>query len=484
MADKLTQNDKYRAQLKKVEAWADGQSPDLLADIRFGIVDGTIKPFQSSGKLYLDSAGALTTTPTAHPVRITQGGVRTYKTPAEALRFIGAEPDRSWSGQAVTSAFAPVAQRQIESIDQYGANSPNISTFADVATDVVRDAARTALPMAVSFSRRNPLAKAGMAAAANLAGNLGPSATSVMRDEDYNAYDVPTAARDAAFTAGLTLAGDRLNKTFNPIEKEIRASLKLGPKEEIGADYVKAVKDRLKGKVEDALISKNDWIEWPYRKFTEKYSEAEGRIRRPAEPMTKGKIVKRDGKHKFTDEEGLDWYARNAGIKPGTPEYIALKQQNIGRRASTFLDKAWNDPGSDYGVTFFPTGDVRKTPRTLYSKDPAKRGASLVAKFHEIPLSGDNLDDNFAAELLRDQSELLDPKLNEKYQQALAVSRERRRKARSKGNTAVVSPKTWDSMNKFIPKVARGVSHTLPAIGSLFGPVIDMLKFKSDEAKQ
>lgn len=480
----MTDKPNYRAQLKAIEAWADGQPPDLLADIRFGVVDDTLKPFQSSGKLYLDTWGKLTTTPTSHPVRITQGGVRTYKTPVEALRFIGAEPDRSWSGQAVTSAFAPVAQRQIKSIDQYGANSPNISKFADVATDVVRDVGRTALPAVAALSRRNPLAKVGMAAAANAAGNLGPSATSVIRDEDYHAYDVPTAARDAAFTAGFTLAGDRLNKAFNPIEKEIRASLKLGPKEEIGADYVKAVKDRLKGRVEDALISKNDWIEWPYKKFTEKHSEAEGRIRRPAEPMTKGKIVKRDGKHKFTDEEGLDWYARNAGIKPGTPEYIALQQQNIGRRASTFLDKAWNDPGSDYGVTFFSTGDVRKTPRTLYSKDPAKRGASLVAKFHEIPLSGDNLDDNFAAELLRNQSELLDPKLNDEYQRALAVSRERRRKARSKGNTAVVSSNTWDRMNKLIPKTARGISYILPAVGSLVGPVIDMFNFKSDEAKQ
>lgn len=441
-----------------------------------------------------------------------------YKTPTEAIRFEAREPFRSAFGNFATSAFAPTAQRQIESIDSYGSNPDNptgsIPNMAlDIGGDAVQGVGRLA-PIATRWMKRGPIAKGLLGAAMSGGSRAAHSALSEGRDESYNGADAVGIAINAAGGAATGLSGALVHgetpevreapkNTLKDVSDQMRKTLGLQADYPIATSDAVAVRDALRSKDNGRLWTAKRWIQEPYLSFTKEHGNEPVKFDQLQIPRSAklGRPLARSG---ADGGYTLDDWA--TVLKPllGDDLFNSLYGSGAMQAAIPKLNQAYIGPHSELGRTWFGVSpksksatahEAEEVPFLLYPEENNKKANSLVARKHRYSTFSDDPIERVVGYIDQNLAHLEDPALDAQYQARLKQAADRRAAAKptaGNSNGLLITIPKWESMNKegkviakakpASGKAARVASGALQGIFTLAQPLLDWYRLNSAEA--
>lgn len=441
-----------------------------------------------------------------------------YKTPTEAIRFEDREPFRTAFGNFGTSALAPTAQRQFESIDPYGSNPDNPTgsignKVLDIGGDATQAIGRVA-PIALRYSKRGALAKGLLGAGMSGGGRAVHSALSDIRDESYNGADAMGIGINAAGGALTGLAGalvhdevpevrEKPKNSIKDIGNEMRKSLGLQADYPIAESDAVAVRDALQSKDNGRMWTAKRWIQEPYLSFTREHGNEPVKFDRMPIPRINGtgRARARSGKD---GGYSLDEWSPVLKQVLGDDLFNDLYGSEAIQEAIPTLNRAYIDPHSELGRTWFGVSPKSKSaaahkaeevPFLLYPDDSHKKSNSLVARKHRYSTFSDDPTERVVGYIDQQLAHLEDPKLDAEYKNRLSQSAERRAAAKptaGNSNALLITGPKWDSMQKEgkVIKKAKPASGKAAKIGSavlqaaftLAQPVLDWFRLNKAEA--
>lgn len=509
-----------RTKLDKLARFVQLQSPDVMKHVRwvFDPKRGTFKAI-TNAPLTKDASGKLRVI-AGQDGPIQQFGsyepsvfINSYTTPTEAVRFSGAEePGRTAVGNALSSHFAPVSQRQLKSVDAYGAD-PNsgVSGAGDVIQDATRDIGRYVAPFLVRHAIPNSSrSKIGRALTAGkkgiLAGGIAGLASGLhtgisgWRDEDYNAQDLGDALSQGAITAAAVGAGDLIDPfqtKKSKVADAMRNSMGMSLNTKIPSRDVRLLIDAMERGGEQ-IPTKAEYWQRPYLDFTKKFGEQSGHIERlPAIiSETKGRPLSRLGTDGIYTERDIMNHYKTRGF---TDEQI-LQMKKSGRisRMTKFINEHYFNPEDQiindlFGTSKHASLETRKaaqTPIKLYPKDKAAAQNSFVTRAHNWSVLDDDPITRELGETLREQYHLDSPVLDLDYRKALAEANERREtmgKTARRSKAQILTPGGYEKVTakKSLPRKARaGAVNLLIGAATNWPVVSDLINYwNKDDAK-
>lgn len=400
-----------------------------------------------------------------------------YKTPTEAVRFEGTEPYRTGVGNAFTSVFTPVSQRQFPSIDAYGSDSRSptggiLEKVKDIALDAER-AIGKAIPTALTFmkkpSRMGVLKKAALSGAAG-AGTEGlHSAAASLRGEDYNGSEAGQAAIQGLTNAASGGLGgfvtrsqpeyqDPPKNSLKDIEAEAKRSLNLPNDYVMTAADVKAIQAALESADEGSVMTKSGWVQKPYRDFTAKHPDEKVNFKQMPIPRSGrlGRALKADrSEGSYTLE---DWN-KNLGDVLDKEQLKSIYASDALKTAVPTLNNAYFDRNSQTGRLWFGVPKSRQAgaesgiPQRqllLYPDDPKLRDNSYVVRQHRYSKFSDDPSERVVGLIDDALAYMDDPELDKEYKAAKQKAAERRKASPSAANSKapVISVRKYQQMSK------------------------------------
>lgn len=438
-----------------------------------------------------------------------------YTTPTEAVRFSGVpEPGRTAIGNALSSHLAPVSQRQLESVDAYGANeNSGVSAPADISQDAIRAAGRYVAPLLVRHAI--PSSTRGLSGRLKSAGKKGVIAGGIaglasgmhtgisqLRDEDYNAQDMSDALGQGALTAAAVGAGeliDPFQSKKSKVAEAMRNSLGMSLNTKIPSRDVEWYMDAMEGQAEH-IPTKAEYWQRPYIDFTKKYGEAPGHIE-PLPPIVssaKGRPLARKGIPEgfYTEADIMNVYKKRGKTDE---EIMQLKKSGIIKSMTDFINEHYYNPEDPvindlFGTSRHASLETRKaakTPIKLYPKnDKTAVKNSFVTRAHNWSVLDDNPTTREIGEMLREQYHLDEPGLDSDYRKALAEAEQRRKtmgQTAQRSKAQIITPDRYDKITAKKSPLRKGLTGLVDAaiLGAanlpVFGDLIDY--WRKDDKK-